>query len=242
MPTLVLGVPGLWRSRGELAAACAERGYLWAGAQSVVVDPRSRRPHPFSIECYDPDPALREAFEIASDGSIPEGVLDRIAAHTMTAYVVTDEAPSIDLCLAVMRFAGVLLDAGGLAVKVETAGLAHAAERWRALAAREPPALAAFQALTVRVPAEDVGETYSCGMHALAQPDAAVGGASPELAELVDAFNRYLLLEQSDVEDGHTFAARPDAPRYRLKLEPCRAFPPGDLFHNPLGVWRLLPV
>ena len=69
-----------------------------------------------------------------------------------------------------------------------------------------------------------------------------MSGTSPDRVDLVEAFTRYLLLERPGVEDGHTFSISAGAPKHRLGLEPCRAFPPDDLFHNPLGVWRLRPV
>jgi hypothetical protein len=86
MPTLVLGVPGTWASRAPLIQGCAERGYLWAGMRSVVLDPRTQRPHPFSIEVYEPDPRLREAFESVCVDPLPEETLAAIERHTMTLY------------------------------------------------------------------------------------------------------------------------------------------------------------
>ena len=237
-PTLVIGVPGLWAKRSDPIAACAPRGYLWAGNESVVVDPATSKPYPFRAETYDPNPSMREAFDALSAGKISREVLDRIDAHTMTVYAVTNEPPSVDLCQSLMRFAGALLDAGGLAVKVETSGVAHAAERWRELLALEIRDLAAYQALTIRIAAADLGESYSCGMRHFGLPDAIMPGCGSETSTL-DAFNKYMLLESPGIKDGQTFAAESGAPAYRLYHEPCAMFAPGHLYHNPFGVWRL---
>ena len=89
------------------------------------------RRHPFIVEVYDPDPNLTRSIEDLSFGRIDPETLRRVAEHTMTLYVVSEEAPGVELCQTLMKFAGALLDAGGLAVKVETCGIAHSAETWR---------------------------------------------------------------------------------------------------------------
>jgi hypothetical protein len=241
MPTVVVGVPGLWKTRTECIEPCLKAGFLFAGLRSVVMDVESKKPCPFMIEVYDPDPDLRRSFEIAGLGRIPKKTLEAIERNTMTYYVVAEGSPSVELAAQVMRFAGALLDAGGLAVKVETAGVAHTPERWRELLAYDNPAMAALHALTLRVmePTED--ETYSAGMHALGLPDAEVPGATPEHASLLDTFAKYLLLERPEIKDGQTFSVSAEAPRYRLRHGPCDRFEPDHTFHNPHGVWTFTP-
>src|SRR3712207_2707292 len=146
MPTLVIGVPGTWDATTsvDLVRGLLERGYLMTGGLGgLVLEAETQRPLPFEVDVQGPDPRLRSAFEAVSGGQLSKAVLSKIARHTMTLYAVTYEPPSAELCLQVMRFANLLLELGGLAVKVDTAGVAHSAQRWRELLTLEMPELAA---------------------------------------------------------------------------------------------------
>jgi hypothetical protein len=61
-------------------------------------------------------------------------------------------------------------------------------------------------------------------------------------ANLVRDFTAYLVGEAPDVRAGQTFRAAPEEPVFRLKREPCTRYSDDDLFHNPHGYWRLLPL
>jgi hypothetical protein len=52
----------------------------------------------------------------------------------------------------------------------------------------------------------------------------------------------YLLVEKPNFNDGEIFSIAADAPRYRLFHEDCKRFEAGDLFHNPCGVWKMVPA
>jgi hypothetical protein len=106
----------------------------------------------------------------------------------------------------------------------------------------EPPELAAYLALTIRIAEPDERMTYSCGMHQLGLPDAEVPGVTADRSRLLDTFAKYLLLERPKLADGHTFSLEEGAPRFRLKHVPCERYPPGELFHNPFGLWHLEPM
>lgn len=238
-PTLVLCVPGLWAKSSDPIVACAPQGYIWAGPKSVVLDPATSRRRPFEVEASDPDPSMREAFEICSGGRLPPDVLARIGAHTLTLYAVTSEPPSAGLCLELMRFAGALLEAGGLAVMVETCGVAHSAERWREFLSMKPAEIAAYHALTIRVADPEGGRSYTCGLRHFGLPDARIEGATAEATKILDVLGKYMVFERPEIRDGQTFSVSQDAPVYRLRREKDLLFPPEHLYHNPHGAWRL---
>lgn len=237
MASLVIGVPGSWRSPTHAVAALAKQRIVWSPHSGLAVDAKTRQPYPFVIEKYDHDPRMRRAFEAV--GRLDRRSLQRIESHTMTLYVVSNAPHDVETSFAAMQLAAKLLDAGGIAAKVETAGVGHSAKRWRDLCALGIPALATYHALTIRNAPPDLEQTYSCGMHHLALPDVIVKGASAEHLALLDAFNKYQALEQPVFKDGQTFSIAADAPRYKLKHVACRLWRKSDLFHNPFGVWRL---
>ena len=190
-----------------------------------------------TLEVYDYDPKLHEAFRIAGGGRIADAELDAIAAHRHTLYCLSSGV-SLETARQMLKFGVGLLDAGGLAIKVESSGVAHSAARWRKLAASGD----LFDIYTAFVTLIGGKECfYSCGMHAFGLPDAAVprDQDTKVAAQLLNAFNHHLVADKPSLMDGHTFSIAVDAPRFKLRLTPCDTYEPGHPFHNPFGIWRL---
>lgn len=240
MSQLVVGVPGPWADRSALMEALVRAHgarYLFAG--KIFLEGETRRS--CEIDLYEHDEQLRLAFRYAGGGAFPEALLDAVAAHRTTAYLVFDE-PDYEAARTAVRFVDALLDAGGIAVKVESAGVAHTAERWRELGASDE----AFDTYTlfVQLVGGD-GRYFSCGMQNFGLPDAAVPSSLDlqEGAHLLNVFNVYRLAEAPVLNDGETFSLAPDAPYYRLTREPYDAgYDPEDVLYNPHGLWSLLPA
>jgi hypothetical protein len=198
----------------------------------------------WQAEVYPPDPHLLKAFTYAGLGRIDQETLDAIAGHTFTFYVV-GEGGSLEAARGIMRVVCGVLRAGGIAVKVESAGLAHTAEVWKQLAVEaETSDAALYHAYVTRIEQQDADLYYTCGMHNLGLRDVVVQDALPpqEAASLLETFALYTLLERPGLESGHTFSVNAQAPRYQVLAEPCELYPEDDLFYNPFGVWQLSPA
>ena len=193
------------------------------------------------VEVVEHDPDLRDAFAHAGRlfGSRD---LDAIAAHRHVVYLA-GEGGSVEAGREMMAFADALIHAGGLAVKVETSGVAHRADDWlHQSARRDTHAGALFIAYVALVAGRE--SVYSCGMHNLGLPDAVLSAGLPtqQAGQLLKDFLMYLLHEQPALADHHTFSVTGDAARFALAHEPCRTFAPDDLYYNPFGMWRLTPL
>ena len=239
MSRLVVGVPGPWKERRDLVTSIVETSggeYLFAG--QVLMETASKQ---FcQLELYEHDGEQRRAFEVAGVGTLSETLLDAIAAHQTIALLTLDEPDYATARLAV-RFVRALLQAGGIAVRVESAGVAHSRERWLELGASDDPF--DIYALFVQLVGGD-DRYFSCGMHNFSLPDAAVPGAlgPEEGAHLLNTFNLYRLVEQQEMKEGETFSLNPDAPRFKLKREPFEeGYDPAEPLYNPHGIWSLLP-
>jgi hypothetical protein len=245
---IIIAVPGPWttlqqvgealtRARSDLALA-GER--LTEKRMAVAV---------LELRAGDPDPV--EAFRQANaDACLDEADLAQLAGRRQMLYA-THLEPSFEAAYQVLRAGTALLDAGGLAVTVVSANLAHSAGHWRALAARHEPA-DLYRALVRLVIDDEAG--HSCGMHNFGLPDvmsrlgvparsgAEVPARSPDEAvmRLLDSFNAYLLLEAPGLADGHTFSPDEWSPWYRLAWRADSYHPAGDPCHNPYGVWELV--
>jgi len=136
-----------------------------------------------------------------------------------------------------------ILHAGGLAVKVESAGVAHSSDQWKEFTAAAD-AEALYYAYVTLVGQGDNRTYYSCGMHNLGLRDAIITGnlTAYEAGSLLNTFLLYCLIEQPELEIGHTFSVDAPSPRYRLSTEQCTIYPKDHLFNNPFGLWRLSPL
>jgi hypothetical protein len=237
-PQTVIGVPGCWPTRSDIVASIATRsgGYLFAGIVMMNIETKDA----FTLEIYEHDPDLKNAFALAGGGRLTDEDVEAIGTHTFTLYLVADGG-SIDAATRLLHAANALLKSGGMAVKIESAGAAHRADQWEEFC-KLPHAINLLQAYVIYVGGR--GAYYSCGMHNLGYPEAFVEADIPpsDAANLIHRFLLYLLCENPKLKDRETFSVEADAPWYRLFHEPCSTYPAGDLFHNPFGMWKLVPV
>jgi len=231
---IIIGIPGPWATRTDIVTTIAQRsgGFVFAGL--VLMDTVTNQG--FTLEVYDHDPTLHEAFRLAGGGRISDADIRAIAQHRHTLYCISSVV-SLEAARQMLRVGVGLLDAGGLAVKVESSGVAHNATRWRELAASEQ-LFDVYTAFVSLIGGSDC--FYSCGMHSFGLPDAAVPRDldAKEAARLLNIFNHYLVAERPSLGDGHTFSVAPDAPRFRLRKTTCDIYEPRHAFHNPHGIWR----
>ncbi|PWD49673.1 hypothetical protein C8046_02050 [Serinibacter arcticus] len=227
-------MPGPWADREEFVAAVSRDGWIVAGA--VMLNIATRENHVVQLE--GPEPRLVAAVA-ASAGALPDGPdLTAIAGHRSVAYLV-DAGGSPERAAAAMAAGSALLRAGGLAVKVEVTGVSRTPAQWEALVA-DPSPLGVYRACVVTVRAPD--EVYTCGMHSLGLPDVRVAATEADAGDLVDAFARYLLLEQPVVQAGETFALGAEEPGYRVDRDGSVDYDGDPLLTNPHGTWRLVAL
>ncbi|AGY58048.1 DUF4261 domain-containing protein [Gloeobacter kilaueensis] len=235
---IVLGIPGHWPEPDAIGQAILSQSERLFFAGSMLID--SGTDSTLQLDVADHDPQLQRAFELSASTPHDPQLLKAIGSHTYALYLI-GAGGSLDAAQNMMSTAIELLDAGGLAVKVESSGLSHSAERWRELAERRG-VLALLESYVTLVRSEE--QFYTCGMHNLGVRDLAIPGhLSPEQAAIaLQGFSQYLLLQNPSLSDGDTFSPGPQFPTYRLVAEPCTLYPEGDLLYNPFGWWRLLPA
>ncbi|PDM36553.1 endopeptidase, partial [Bacillus cereus] len=93
----------------------------------------------------------------------------------------------------------------GLALKIETAGVAYSKDEWTELA--ENKEIFPIYSHVVTLVGDEDGY-YSCGMQAFALPDVIIQGEiEPETAgDLLNDFNLYNIVEQPKLKDGDTIS------------------------------------
>ena len=211
-------------------------------------------------EWSDRNPRMITSFEASAcrcDPSFQPEDLAGIASHSRVLYVLSKnftakEGPGVSR--AFLRLGARLLEAGGVALKCESAGIAHGRARWLELAREaenEHPWSELLRAF-VQLPIFKDDDYHTCGMHLLGRPDLIVSaallrklhgsGEDPawKAVDLLRVFARYLLGECAEgaFASGHTFSAAADSPRYRVLWEECTGYEENDFFYNSFGRWR----
>jgi hypothetical protein len=234
-PTIIVCIPGMWQERSDIITAIAASNDGWSFDGEFLHDTASNEK--FGMAAVGYDAALPKAFSIAGRRSMSPDDIEAIKKHIQTVFL-TGDGGSPERARGMMHAASALLRAGGLGVKVETAGVAHSPANWQALEAA-PELVAVYHAYVSMVAAQKV--YYSCGMHNLGLPDATVPRslAPRDAARTLEAFLLYLLYESPDLSDTHTFSMDASSPRFKLQDNPCTMFPKEHPFYNPYGVWIL---
>lgn len=237
-PAIILGIPGKWKDRTAIVTSIAGSsggGYLFAG--NLLFHAASKTG--FELDIYDHDPELAEKVRYGGMGQIPEEDLAALEDHTFTLYLLSYET-GYEVVEKMMDAAVALLDAGGLVVKVETAGFSVSSATWREHASVK--ATYSLQRAMVTLVGEE-REHYTCGMKAFGLPDCMVLDSDLDTAfETSIEFCCYMIDEAPDLHEGNTFGIAEGAPKYRLSFEDYTHYPPDDPFHNPHGQWVLAPV
>jgi hypothetical protein len=191
------------------------------------------------------------------DPSLTADDFASLAKHSRVLYVVSknftaQDAPSVSS--AFLHLGRRLLEAGGLAMKCESSGVAHGRTRWLELA-RETDGADIWSALLrayVQLPIQSGDDYHTCGLHLLGQPDLIASGTMLRKAygsnedpawkavDLFRVFAHYLLSEctPGHFGSGHTFSPDAASPRFRVHWEECTGYEEDDFFFNPFGRWR----
>jgi hypothetical protein len=235
---LILCIPGTWSDPNDFVAKIVadSGGGRFTFADGRLVDVESNEQ--VMVDLCPADPGLADAFRASGQGKLSEEVLARIERHTAVAYLrFPSDIPGQRERL--MEYTRLLARIGGLAVRLESSGIAHTLEHWLGMLTGSPFDL--YCASVVLVGGESYA--YSCGMHHFGLPDSAVPRTlAGDAADVMNRFNFWRISEQPELSNGNTFSVDAAAPRMRITLVEDSRYPTDAPVHNPHGVWRLDPA
>ncbi len=234
---MILCVPGPWWDRSDFVRRVVEfeeNGRYFCDG-TVLADVREQ--DQVRVQFLAKHPRMLEAFLAATRGDLAPELAQRIAGHQSAIYW-RFAADLFEERYRLLKYTELARQLGGIAIKIESSGVAHAWDRWFELLGSEN----AFDwyCAVVTLLAEE--EFYcSCGMHHFKLADAALEKRlDPRgAANLINKFNYWRIIEPRELKPGEIFRLDDSGRRYRIEFGPDRMNPPGDLFHNPYGCWRL---
>jgi hypothetical protein len=233
---IIVCIPGTWEDRTkfiESVVASTSGEFMFAGM--ILAHPKGN--DHVELEFYDAHDQIAEAFEFGGQGKLSDATLDQIAEHRSVVYLhfPFDIASQKER---MVKFTEVLSRSGGIAVKIETSGIAHDWARWFELLRSDNP-FDTYCASVVLVGDEHF--YYSCGMHNFGLPDAQISNRfdAVEGADLINRFNYWQIVEKPVLKAGHTFSLTENSPHFRLELSKDKRHSEDDLFYNPNGLFEL---
>lgn len=233
---LLLCIPGPWKDRSDFVRTVISEikgEFMFAGM--ILANPGKKDHVPLDFAPHESQ--MRNAFELAGKGKLSPRLLDRIAGHQGVAYlhfpigIISEKERVVSFTKALER-------CGGIAVKIESAGVAHEWDYWFAALNSENP-FDLYRTFVTLI--GDSNHYYSCGMHHFSLPDVEVERTVEinEAADLMNRFNYWQIAEEPKLASGHTFSISADAPRYRITLNSDSRHEPEHFFHNAKGSWSL---
>ena len=230
---IILCIPGIWKSHQELVLAMLEcdTGYLYAGSIIKSVD----TDYFVEVDEHPHDSELSRIFRLFSMDRFTASELDQIDQHNMVVYLICNGG-HFESVQEALRVGQALLKAGGLGIKVETAGLTHNKQQWLEFSAKD--LLDIFKAFVPVV--SDKKHLYSCGMHQFGESDACIDSDIDQANFILNRFLLYILAENPTLKEGHTFSAEEHMEKLKLsKISSTEFFENDSLYFNPAGVWQL---
>lgn len=235
-PRHVLCVLGNWKSFDALETIAERFGF--------EVD------HEFSQ--LEPDERMTRSFDVSFDRvsiSVTPEDREAIAGHTAAVYLLSPQISKSKagiISMQALKVVEAVFAAGAVAVKSESAGIAHGKDRWLELAAGAQSEASVGQELYfawVRRPLMSDDIFYTCGMHLLGEPDLQISSELPpmEAVSWLDALALYLVTERParGVHPGNTFVRTAEDAKRVMRFLPCDEYEGDDFFFNPYGYVRL---
>ena len=153
---------------------------------------------------------------------------------------ISGETGNLEAAEQIARAGTAILDAGGIGLKIESAGKAFSKTCWSEYMANFDPEGHLYDMFVLDSIMDEDGTIYSCGMHNLGLKDTIVSDEEFENAiDLIRTFGYYQIVDKPEIRHNQTFKKGVGSPTFRITNE---LHPPNakhELFHNPYGVWRL---
>jgi hypothetical protein len=234
----VICIPGTWEDWDKFKLSLissSEMKYMAIG--NILMDVNRKKN--FAIEFCDYDPKMEKSFATAGKATrMTEHALVEIGNHKNVIYIST-QTGNLEDVESIAFAAAAILKAGGLGIKIETAGKAFENERWFKLLETFDEANL-YEMFVLDSILDENGTVFSCGMHNLGLKDTIISGQDfQDAVGLISTFGCYQIIDKPTIHNNQTFSVDTNSPKFRIIDEQNKPYKNQDLFDNPYGMWRL---
>ncbi len=234
----VICIPGNWESRKEFILSIITanaKEYMTAGNILMNLESKTH----CTIEFCELDERMKKTFKNAGMVTrVTDGFLDEIEKHKNVVYI-SGATGGLKEAEDFAKAGAAVLKAGGLGIKVETAGKAFEKDQWLNMVDNFKIANL-YTMFVVDSIVDKEGTVNSCGMHNLGLPDTVISDEEfQEAVHLISVFNFYQIIDKPSVQNNQSFRVDMQSPVYRITEELEQPYKEQALFQNPFGMWRL---
>lgn len=234
----IICIPGTWNNWEEfiLSIVKATNGeYIAAGGFLV----NAKKERHYTVEFCDYDSNMKESFRYAGRATgVSEEFLNQIDSHRHVIYL-SGSTGSLKEAENIAFAAEAILNAGGLGIKIETAGKAFEKNIWHDIL-RDFQEHNLYDMFVIDSIIDENGSVFSCGMHNLGYKETIVSGEEfQEAVDLIRIFGIYQIVDKPTILNNQTFSMTAESSRYRIIDESNQPYKEDELFGNPFGMWRL---
>lgn len=240
--TAIISIPGPWETEDEVKKALEGDGgryrlegnegrYRLVGNEIINVDTEES----FGVKLYDFGPNKDESYKLTGNDTFSAEDLTGIRGSNLTV-VFRMKLESLAGVWATVKAVKGVLDAGGLAVKIETTGIAYTKDAWYRLSASRDH-MELVNHFVIAVQGEGYLSTY--GMCTFELPDVQVdytGTNVEEVSQTLTEFNLYQMRERRVFGDGNTFRATAESKGYVVTHVVDDRHGEDTMYYNPYGL------
>lgn len=238
----ILCIPGNWDSHKDfiLSMVGSSNGEFIAAGMVII---NSKQQWHCTFEFCERDERMKQSFQSAGKVTgVSEVFLEEIESHKSNVYL-TAVSGDLDAAERLARIgAAVVLQAGGIGIKVETAGKAFMKDQWLELL-HDFQQSNLYQMFVIDSIIDEEGTVFSCGMQNLGYKDTIVSGEEFQHAvDLVKLFGYFQVIDKPVIKHNETFSPTADSEIYRITEELNPPYKDHEQFGNPFGMWRLTRI
>jgi hypothetical protein len=238
----VICIPGNWKDFEDFhGSLIVTSGASYMVVGNILINGKDKR-H-YSFEFCDRDPRMKDSFRVAGRVTeIGDETLEEIADHKYVIYI-SGETESLEGAEQIARAGMAVLNTGGIALKIESAGKAFSKAMWLEFMTDFEPERHLYDMFVLDSIIDTDGTVFSCGMHNLGLKDSIVSNEEFEDAMgLIRIFGYYQIVDKPDIKNNQTFQPSPESPLFRITNELHPPYANNEVFHNPFGMWRLAKI
>jgi hypothetical protein len=238
----ILCIPGNWKDWKDfiLKIVTASDGeYIAAG--NILMNAKANR-H-FTVTFCEYDYKMKAAFKSAGMvNQVSDNFLEEIDNHKYVIYL-TGNAGSFLEAEHIARAGLLILQTGGIGIKVETAGKAFEKYQWEKYFA-DFEFYCLYEMFVVESIYNNINNlTYSCGMQNIGLRDTIIYNEEfQEAVNLIRIFSFYQIVDNAVLLNNQIFTPLINSNNYRITEEVNQPNEGDDMFANPFGMWRLSKI